>query len=453
MGVLYSARDPQLNRRVALKMLREDRLAGIGIAESQRRLLREAQALAQLSHPNVVAVFDAGTFAGQVFIALELVSGRTLRAWLREAPRAWQDMVERFIAAGRGLAAAHDAGFVHRDFKPENVLVGDDGRVRVTDFGLARPSAEPPANPSGDEERLPGLDLHGSLATLTETGHFAGTPRYMAPEQMAAGAIDGRTDQFSFCVALHEAVYGRPPFEAETVEQLLIQIQRGPAAPAGSNVPEWLHAVLARGLRAAPGERYPTMEDLLTALGSGLGGRRAAATRPAGERARSRGVRPAIAVAGVAAALLAGVAAVHPSGSGSPARPRSAAQPARAAAVALSPARVLDPPAPVPVRPGILLVRANVPSRIVIDGRTVVTAGSQARVEVEPDRNHRVEVSAAHRIGFQTDVRVTAGALVELPAELARSAVARPSRRANPARSPAPRDDDSVKDPWAEPRK
>jgi serine/threonine protein kinase len=212
-GVVYEAFDPQLGRRIALKMVRPD--AADEISTGPTRLLREAQAMARLSHPNVVNVHDAGTFEGQVFAAMEYVDGRTLATWLTETRPAWPSIVRVFIDAGRGLAAAHSAHLIHRDFKPENVLLGSDGRARVTDFGLARTNqfGEPEwasATPSGGgAARLP------SLLTLTEAGALAGTPAYMAPEQFQGARADERTDQFNFCAALYKALYRQRPFGDE----------------------------------------------------------------------------------------------------------------------------------------------------------------------------------------------------------------------------------------------
>src|SRR5215510_2958012 len=187
MGVVYLAEDPQLGRRVAIKLMEPKASGAQSASEGRARLLREAQALAQLSHPNVIAVHDVGTCADQVFIAMEYVEGSTLRQWLAERQRTWREVLSTFVQAGRGLAAAHAAGIVHRDFKPDNVLVGNDGRVRVLDFGLARP-----AQPSYTEEQhnvdeqaladaktVPGLAQLG--VTVTEQGKFIGTPAYMAP--------------------------------------------------------------------------------------------------------------------------------------------------------------------------------------------------------------------------------------------------------------------------------
>jgi eukaryotic-like serine/threonine-protein kinase len=247
MGVVYAAYDPELDRRVAIKLLRPDRFS----SEAGRlRLLREAQALARLTHPNVVAVHDAGTFGGRVFVAMELVEGETLREWLKAGPRSWREVLDRFLPAGRGLAAAHAAGLVHRDFKPENVLLGRDGRVRVVDFGLAKALADAAEEPPEEGSGAP-------VAPLTGWGVALGTPAYMAPEQLRGTAADARSDQLSFCVALYEALYGERPFgEGWVVKE----------APAGTRVPGWLRAVVLRGLKVDPEERYPAMDDLLRDL-------------------------------------------------------------------------------------------------------------------------------------------------------------------------------------------
>jgi eukaryotic-like serine/threonine-protein kinase len=255
--VVYAARDPHLARRVALKVLRPE---GHRVEVLQRRLLREAQALARLSDPHVIAVHDVGTSGDRVFLAMDLVEGCTLAEWLRE-PRAWREVLHVFREAGQGLAAAHAAGVVHRDFKPANVLIGRDGRVQVTDFGLALCEEVPGPR----EETGPGED--GSL-TLTRTGALLGTPAYMAPEVLEGGVADALTDQFSFCVALYEALFGQRPFEGRSLEEL------GQAARAGrvergaraSRVPAWVRRVVLQGLSPRPSQRFASMEALLEAL-------------------------------------------------------------------------------------------------------------------------------------------------------------------------------------------
>ena len=219
MGVVYAAFDPELNRRVAIKLVR----AELGRDEHGRaRMVREAQAMARLSHPNVVSVYDVGIAGdGSLFIAIELVEGGTLSDWLRQSPRSGRDVLAMFIAAGRGLAAAHRAGLVHRDFKPENVLVGTDGRPRVTDFGLvcadSADNADSVVERTTDPEPISLSSSSDSLQTpLTNAGVVMGTPGYMSPEQCASLPTDARSDQFSFCAALYRALYGERPFEGST---------------------------------------------------------------------------------------------------------------------------------------------------------------------------------------------------------------------------------------------
>jgi predicted Ser/Thr protein kinase len=254
MGVVYRAADPELGREVAVKLLHHPDEA------LTERLVREAQAMAQVSHPNVVTVYDVGKAHGATYIAMELVRGKSLRAWQNgDQPRrpTIGEIVEAYIAAGRGLAAAHAAGIVHRDFKPDNVLVGDDGRVRVTDFGLAaaKPSAGRPQN-VGDVE-------------LTAEGSVLGTPAYMAPEQFVDGNVDPRTDQFNFCVALYEAIYGERPFDGKTYGQLKAAVCGGKikTAPASAGASGALRAIVVRGLAVKPGDRFPSMDHLLAELG------------------------------------------------------------------------------------------------------------------------------------------------------------------------------------------
>jgi eukaryotic-like serine/threonine-protein kinase len=263
MGEVYGAYDPELDRKVAVKLVRPR----VSRSRDDRgRLLREAQAIAKLSHPNVVVIYDVGTVDERVFIAMEFVEGKTLGAWLREAPRSRSQILERFFLAGRGLVAAHKVGLVHRDFKPDNVMVGADGQVRVMDFGLARQVL-------ADEEPLP-VDVISSTSgrylqtKVTQTGVLLGSPAYMAPEQFLGTKTDGRTDQFSFCVALYEALYGERPFAGETVLALQVNVLEGSVrpAPARSGVPSWIRRVLLRGLATDPGARYPSMQALLSAL-------------------------------------------------------------------------------------------------------------------------------------------------------------------------------------------
>lgn len=265
MGVVYAAHDPELDRKVAIKLLRPDR-TGAAAEEHRLRLQREAQAIARLSDPNVVAVYDAGTLGEQVFVAMEFVEGRTLRQWLAEGSRSWREIVEVFLAAGRGLAAAHAAGLAHRDFKPDNVLLGRDGRVKVADFGLARPVGE--ATGGAPEEGSPVASAGILASPITELGAALGTPAYMAPEQLRGVAADARSDQFSFCVSLYEALYGERPFPGGNPREIAQAVTRGSVReePAGSRVPARLRAVLLRGLSRDPERRFPAMEELLQEL-------------------------------------------------------------------------------------------------------------------------------------------------------------------------------------------
>jgi hypothetical protein len=292
MGVVFSGEDIDLGRPVAIKLVRsKDEHPAY-----RARLLREAQAMAKLEHANVVRVYEVGTVQGRLFVAMELVEGATLSAWLRE-PRDWRAVIAMFLEIGAGLAAVHHAGLVHRDFKPDNVLVDRDGHARVADFGLARVESA---------ERSP----------LTQTGALMGTPGYMAPEQMAGEIVDARADQYSFCVALREALGGRPLVD-----------ERWRAVPSA------LRDIVTRGLAYEPDDRFASMDALTGAL-------RTAASSPALRR------KPwwifalaVLAVSGitVAISLLA--------------RPKSAVT-ADAPLVAMTPtdARIaLDAPAPLPL--------------------------------------------------------------------------------------------------------
>ncbi len=278
MGRVYSAYDPQLDRRVALKLLRSHPLFAAHPERAQRRLLREAQALAKLAHPNVVAVHDVQTLAGgMVAVAMEYVEGRTLRVWCDESRRTWREVLSVFVAAGRGLAAAHRAGVVHRDFKPDNVMLGDDGRTRVLDFGLARadlPASESDsatpvivANASFSGPHGP-ADLSGGGSQNVETVGMAGTPAYMAPELFAGQAADTRSDQFSFCVALYEALHGHRPFRGDSLAAITSAASSGVIAPPDrdAGVPGWLQRLVVRGLAPTPEQRHADMDALVDAL-------------------------------------------------------------------------------------------------------------------------------------------------------------------------------------------
>ncbi len=274
MGMVYAAYDTVLDRKVALKLLPPGDPETAGEANSGRaRLLREAQAMARLSHPHVVAVYDVHQHGAQVFMAMELVEGRTLLQWQQQRARAWKEILAAFLDAGRGLAAAHDAGLVHRDFKPTNVLVGENGRVRVTDFGLARerhaPPDAPPAPPAPSRDTGP-VKAHSLLELeLTQHGAVLGTPAYMAPEQFLGAVADARSDQFSFAVSLWEALHGERPFEGSTPAERRQNVLDGRvrAPPSSSKVPPWVSRALLRALHREPAARYPAIHALLAVLG------------------------------------------------------------------------------------------------------------------------------------------------------------------------------------------
>ena len=281
MGMVFAAFDPELDRRVAIKVLRHDGRTG---DDRRLRLQREAQAMARLSHPNVITVYDVGTVGEDVYIAMEFVDGCTLGQWLAEDRRTVREILEVFVAAGRGLSAAHAAGLVHRDFKPDNVLVDRRGRVRVMDFGLATASAtasDPPSagNSAGGAVSPTvsgsGLDAvsgagstSGAVGRLTRTGARLGTPAYMSPEQHLGTPADARSDQFSFCVALYEGLYGVRPFRGERVATVALQVLQGNVRPFPKRprVPVHVRRAILRGLSVDPDDRFPSMDALLAEL-------------------------------------------------------------------------------------------------------------------------------------------------------------------------------------------
>jgi eukaryotic-like serine/threonine-protein kinase len=286
MGTVYSAYDPDLDRRIAIKLVRSDESGG-----GHARLLREAQALARLQHPNVVAVHDVGLLENRVFVAMELVEGPTLARWLALEPRSWREVVAKFIQAGEGLLAAHESGIIHRDFKPQNVLIDREGRVRVADFGLARAAVEAnvPEISASSSDRL-------SLS-LTHTGAFLGTPLYASPEQLGGQPADARSDQFSFCVALYEALFDERPFAAGEIDRLTllttITIGEIKASKAGVTIPRWLRDLVIEGLHAEPEQRHASMKVVLDGL----------------RRQRLTARRAGVVAGGLAAAAFVGVVA------------------------------------------------------------------------------------------------------------------------------------------------
>jgi predicted Ser/Thr protein kinase len=262
MGVVHAAFDPDLERRVAVKLLHASS------ADARARLLREARAMAKLSHPNVITVFDVGTADGEDFVTMELVDGVTLKDWIAAAKPRWRELVAAFIAAGRGLAAAHEAGLVHRDFKPTNVLRSHTGKVVVTDFGLSRATTD----------EVDPLATTGAISdppsTRTQTGAVLGTPAYMAPEQWTGVTVGPASDQFAFCVALWEALAGRRPYAGDTLEQLKTGVLAGPDSVRFDVIPRPVRAIIRRGFAIDPDKRWPTMHALLAALERALARRR-----------------------------------------------------------------------------------------------------------------------------------------------------------------------------------
>ena len=322
MGEVYAAHDPELNRNVAIKLLGGG--ADSASPEARARFMREARAIARVSHPNVIVVYDVGTVGDRVFIAMEMIEGHTLRYWTHARSRTWPEVLEVFVAAGRGLSAAHERELVHRDFKPDNVMLAADGQVRVMDFGLVQlrgerggdgeaaadgeaadsePGPEPPApapapslvarlaaaavRPMGDDDVLstrpltlsagPTMSVMRTIVgggteradvDLTRTGVSLGTPAYMSPEQFRNQPTDARTDQFSFCVALYEAIYGERPFPGSDVHSICESVCNGRLrdAPKNTPVPGWMREVLVRGLEIDPARRWPSMTALLAEL-------------------------------------------------------------------------------------------------------------------------------------------------------------------------------------------
>jgi serine/threonine protein kinase len=260
MGVVYLGYDTRLDRKVAIKLLGGEREH----AALSERLRREGKALARLSDPGIVQVYEVGEHDGHVFVAMEFVEGETLRVWSKAAPRSLREILRVFVSAARALAAAHDAGLVHRDFKPDNVLVGANGRPRLLDFGLARSldqptSDSPPSIPAAGD---------ASMLVLTRTGQLTGTPAYMAAEQFAGGITDARTDQFAFCVALHEALCDERPFSGGNLAELMTNVLEGRRSTPARNrrIPGWLRELLSRGLSTRADDRHPSMHVIATEL-------------------------------------------------------------------------------------------------------------------------------------------------------------------------------------------
>jgi len=271
MGVVYAAYDPKLDRKVAIKLVDASAL-GSEVGDAQARLEREAKAAANLAHPNVVTVYDVGVHDGRVFLAMQLVpEGRTLTRWLASEPRSWQEVVRMFVAVGRGIAAAHDAGIVHRDFKPDNVLVTQDGQPLVADFGLARPvdgwtTGDCAPTPAGTRDS----------AALASTGSVCGTPAYMAPEQFDGTGVGPHSDQYGLCTALFEALFGYRPHSGNSVSELAMRVRQEQvsAPPSGHPVPRPVVALVLQGLRVDADARHRNVATLIDALERVLTARR-----------------------------------------------------------------------------------------------------------------------------------------------------------------------------------
>ncbi|HTE52868.1 MAG TPA: protein kinase [Kofleriaceae bacterium] len=413
MGTVYAAQDPELDRVVALKLL-DPSLAATDATALRSRLAREAQAMARLAHPNVITVHDIGSFGDQLFIAMEHVDGGTLRSWLRSTPRDWRAVVEVLSAAGRGLAAAHAAGVVHRDFKPDNVLVGVDGRVRVTDFGLARlhaaaaASVDAASSDATSDDASP--DARAVTTSLSGSGMLVGTPAYMAAEQLLGEPADERSDVFSFCATAWEALYGARPFAGRDLAELRARVCAGelPARPDQPKLPDRMHEAIARGLHVAPDRRWPSMTALLAAIEGTV--------RPEVRLPRRARVAIGFAVAAVATLAAGGVAMLAlraPDGSGPPAAP------ARAERRALAILGVVDEGA------------AGDASSLagLLTGRLAVELGAGAAMRLVPqDATRRV----ADRIGARASGGPTRAALATLRRTLGADLLLLGSNRVEP---------------------
>ncbi|HWB78889.1 MAG TPA: serine/threonine-protein kinase, partial [Nannocystaceae bacterium] len=279
MGSVYAAYDPRLDRKIALKLLRDGSGGSpSGVHERHGRLLREARAMARLSHPNVGVVHDVGVWqpaesaASLVWIAMEFIDGEDVLHWCRRARPSAREIIDAYLQLGRGLVAAHEAGLVHRDVKPDNAMRDRSGHVRVLDFGLAHvPTADQPRAPI-DLAVLAKLDLE----SFTQTGTLVGTPAYMAPEQFEGGAADARSDQYAFCVALFTALWHVRPHSGDSALTIAEERRLGRFVqpPWRRDVPRGVRAILLRGLAPDPAQRWPDMHALLGALDRVRGARR-----------------------------------------------------------------------------------------------------------------------------------------------------------------------------------
>ena len=274
MATVYEAVDPNLGRHVALKLVRADKRDD---SYEQERLIREAKAIADIEHPNVITVYEVGRCAEGVFIAMEYVRGPTLRTWMRATPRPWGEVTRMLLKIGQGLAAAHSRGITHGDFKPANVIIGADERPRVLDFGLAHGGGAKASRHCASGNSASNhikIDVEQSITQTTsldadesETLLFAGTPAYMAPEQHKGENPDQRSDQFSFATVMWEALYRQRPFLGRNpfvVSQAIIDDRQTP--PPASRVPQWLHRIVDQGIANKPADRHHSIPSMLAAI-------------------------------------------------------------------------------------------------------------------------------------------------------------------------------------------
>jgi serine/threonine protein kinase/WD40 repeat protein len=289
MGVVYRARDTKLNRPVAIKFLSNE----FADAAARHRFQREAQTASSLNHPHILTVHDSGDFEGRQYLVTEFVDGGTLKTWARSAKRTWRQIIELLTGVADGLAVAHAAGILHRDIKPDNILISQSGYAKLADFGLAKLA-------EGFDSDLTSTLTDGR----TRPGVLIGTIPYMSPEQAAGKPVDTRSDIFSFGVLIYELLGGRRPFTGNTDLQVLQAIQHSPAEPLGEDVPLRLRSTVEKALEKDPAERYQSMRDLVVDL------KRAARQTvpepaPAPVRGDKPGRRSLIRIAAGAAALVA----------------------------------------------------------------------------------------------------------------------------------------------------
>lgn len=363
MGAVYEGFDPSLRRRVAIKILRPDLNTDNDQGPQRARHKREARALALLAHPNVLTVFDTGEEEdGRIWFAMALVDGQNIPDWIALASPDWRQIVAVYLDIARGLEAAHDAGVLHRDIKPQNMMVQRDGRAVLVDFGLAHAS-----NPA-----LLNSTWVGRAPELTSTGIVVGTPYYMAPEQLSGQHIDARADQFSWCVSLYESLYGARPFIASSLEALLSQMQSAPLArPRGDQIPAPIFDVLVKGLSPRPAERYADMGELISALERAL---QARASKPPREQRTSRLGLGALLGVILAVASLAGVASIH-FFNGVTSDP----QPARSAHIAAKP----SPKAAPVVAPSLPVLEPAISASAQALARAITSAAKSSSLEAQ----------------------------------------------------------------------